>query len=98
MQHWVRDNSNRLIHRPLPNLNLNLEILKEMENTGNNNVEIGYTPLRDHFTPTTYAPTSCINMPEIGATHYEIQSSIIQMLPSFYGLSNEDPYKHLDEF
>ena len=64
----------------------------------NNNPEIGYTRLRDHFTPTTYAPTLCINMPQIGATHYEIKSSIIQMLPSFYGLSNEDPYKHLDEF
>ena len=29
---------------------------------------------------------------------YEIKFSIIQMLPSFYGLTNEDPYKHLDEF
>ena len=29
---------------------------------------------------------------------YEIRSSIIQMLPSFYRQMNEDPYKHLDEF
>ena len=32
------------------------------------------------------------------ALHYEIKSSIIQMLPSHYGLSNEDPYRHIDEF
>jgi hypothetical protein len=31
-------------------------------------------------------------------TNYEIKSSIIQMLSSFYGLNNEDPYKHIDEF
>ena len=37
-------------------------------------------------------------MPPIEATQYEIKSIIIQMLPSFYGLNNEDPYKHMDEF
>ena len=37
-------------------------------------------------------------MPPVEAAQYEIKSSIIQMLPSFYGLTNEDPYKHLDEF
>lgn len=30
--------------------------------------------------------------------NYEIKSSIIQMLPSLYGLNNEDPYQHIDEF
>ena len=28
----------------------------------------------------------------------QIKSSVIQMLPSFYGLSDEDPCKYLDEF
>ena len=37
-------------------------------------------------------------MPPVEATQYEIKSSTIQMLPSFYGLTNEDPYKHLDKF
>ena len=37
-------------------------------------------------------------MPPVEAAQYEIKSSIIQMLPSFYGLTNEDPYKHLNEF
>ncbi|XP_043717572.1 uncharacterized protein LOC122665485 [Telopea speciosissima] len=55
-------------------------------------------PLSDHFTPTAYQPQIGIRLPIIAATHYEIKSSIIQMLPSFYGHQNEEPYKHLDEF
>ena len=56
------------------------------------------TLLRDHYVPSTYMSPSCIQLPQITATHYEIKPSTIQMLPTFYGLSNEDPYKHLDEF
>jgi hypothetical protein len=54
--------------------------------------------LRDHYVPTTYTPSSSLQLPDITAAHYEIKPSNIQMLPSFYGLDNEDPYKHLDEF
>ncbi|XP_062166979.1 uncharacterized protein LOC133873272 [Alnus glutinosa] len=54
--------------------------------------------LRNHYVPTTYTPSSSLQLPDITAAHYEIKPSIIQMLPSFYGLDNEDPYKHLDEF
>jgi hypothetical protein len=32
------------------------------------------------------------------ATHYDIKSSIIQMMLSFHGLNNKDSYKHLNEF
>jgi hypothetical protein len=54
--------------------------------------------LRDHYVPTTYTPSSSLQLPNITAAHYEIKPSIIEMLPSFYGLNNEDSYKHLDEF
>ena len=54
--------------------------------------------LREYFTPSQYTYSPCIQMPPVEAAHYEIKSSTIQMLPSFYGLTNEDPYKHLDEF
>ena len=54
--------------------------------------------LKEYFTPSTYTYSPCIQVPPVEATQYEIKSSIIQMLPSFYGLSNEDPYKHLKEF
>ena len=55
-------------------------------------------PLREYFTPSTYTSPSCIRLPTVAAAQYEIRSSVIQMLPSFYGLRNENPYKHLDEF
>ncbi|KAF7800919.1 uncharacterized protein G2W53_044586 [Senna tora] len=43
-------------------------------------------------------PLVAPRLPEIGANQFEIKPSIIQMLPSFYGLSSENPYKHIDEF
>lgn len=55
-------------------------------------------PMNEYFAPTSYSTTSCIRIPNTNATNYEIKSSVIQLLPSFHGLSNEDPYKHLDEF
>ncbi|XP_062165001.1 uncharacterized protein LOC133871591 [Alnus glutinosa] len=54
--------------------------------------------LMDHYVPTTYTPSSSLQLPNITAAHYEIKPSIIQMLQSFYGLNNEDPYKYLDDF
>lgn len=54
-------------------------------------------PLKTHFVPTTYTNPSCLQMPVVTG-HYEIRPQTIQMLPSFYGKSNEDPYQHLNEF
>ena len=67
-----------------------------MENNENENIPVTM-PLRDHFIPTTYTLASCIHIPNVGAVQYEIKFSVIQMLPSYYVLNNEDPYKHLDE-
>ena len=78
------------------NLNLILENISEMENKRND--ESAHIPLKTHFIPSIYTPTSCINLPEIGASHYEIKSSTIEMLPTFYGLNNEDSNNHIDEF
>ncbi|KAF7812191.1 uncharacterized protein G2W53_033167 [Senna tora] len=55
-------------------------------------------PLKEYFTPSNYDSPSSTRLPEIGANQFEIKPSIIQMLPSFYGLSSESPYKHIDEF
>ena len=54
--------------------------------------------MKKYFIPSTYNPSTCIHLPDISASHYEIKSTTIQMLPSFYGNTNEDLYKHLDEF
>ena len=51
-------------------------------------------PMKEYFTPSTYTTAYCIRIPNTNANHYEIKSSIIQLLTSFYGLNNEDPYKH----
>ena len=55
-------------------------------------------PLLDHFTPGPYTSPSCIQHLEIVVPHFEIKSNVIQMLTHFYGLNNEDPYRHLDDF
>jgi hypothetical protein len=49
--------------------------------------------LRDHYLLSTYIFPSCLQLPNVTIANYEIKSNIIQMLPSFYGLYNEDPYK-----
>ncbi|CAN6462689.1 unnamed protein product [Victoria cruziana] len=54
--------------------------------------------LREFFIPTEYDRGVRGMGPHIGATHYEIKASTINMLPSFYGLASEHPCHHLDEF
>ena len=54
--------------------------------------------LKEHYTPSEYASPSCIQLPTVQATHYEIKPSTINLLPSFYGLNNGDPYNHIDDF
>lgn len=54
--------------------------------------------MKDYFMPNQYQPSFYVHAPQNQAVQYEITSSTIQMLPSFYDKTNEDPYKHLDEF
>ena len=54
--------------------------------------------MKDYFVSTNYSTPSCIQLSHTNANHYEIKSSVIKILPSYYGLTHEEPYKHLDEF
>ena len=54
--------------------------------------------IKEYFIPSIYNPSTYIHLPDILTSHYEIKSITIQMLPSFYRNTNEDPYKHLDKF
>ncbi|CAN6455319.1 unnamed protein product [Victoria cruziana] len=54
--------------------------------------------LREFFIPKRYDRGVGGMGPQIAANHYEIKASTINMLPSFHGLENEDPYRHLNEF
>ena len=53
--------------------------------------------MKEYFIPSIYNPSTCIHLSEIPVSHYKIKSTTIQMLPSFYRNTNEDPYKYLDK-
>ncbi|KAI5648393.1 hypothetical protein M9H77_34398 [Catharanthus roseus] len=53
--------------------------------------------LRKYFTPNTYNSPIGNRPLEIEANHFKIKASTIQMLPYFYGLDSENPYKHIDD-
>ncbi|CAL8112282.1 unnamed protein product [Prunus armeniaca] len=53
--------------------------------------------LEDYAQPVIPNSPSCILLPT-EARNYELKSSHFHMLPSFYGLPNEDPLSHIKEF
>jgi hypothetical protein len=53
--------------------------------------------LRNHYLPATYTSPTCLRLLDVMAAHYEIKPSTIQSLPSFLGLSTENPYDFLDD-
>jgi hypothetical protein len=59
---------------------------------------VPHVALQDHYIPPTYTTPSCLRLPEIMATHYEIKPSIIQTLSTFLGFTHENPYDFLSEF
>jgi hypothetical protein len=68
------------------------------ENTTDTMVGAPHVALQDHYIPPIYTTHSCLRLPDITATHYEIKPSTIQSLPTFLGLTHENPYDFLSEF
>jgi hypothetical protein len=68
------------------------------EHTTDTMVGANHIALQDHYIPPTYITHSCLRLPDITATHYEIKPSTIQSLPTFLGLTHENPYDFLNEF
>ncbi|CAL2239421.1 unnamed protein product [Prunus armeniaca] len=66
----------------------------EEEMAGNNDDN---RALEDYAQPVIPNLPSCILLPT-EARNYELKSSHFHMLPSFYGLPNEDPLSHIKEF
>lgn len=88
-----------------PKLNpLDLEIERTFHrnrrNTRNHSVGLAGQDraFKDYFNPLADPATSCIELPQIIANHFELKTGILNALPSFYGLDKEDPYNHLNEF
>jgi hypothetical protein len=61
------------------------------ESMGDNNP----MALRYHYLPITYTFPTCLRLPDVTAARYKIKPSTIQSLPSFIGLSIENPYDFL---
>jgi hypothetical protein len=60
---------------------------------------VDYTrSLRDLFAPVATISASCIVLTSTNATHFELMPHVIQLLHSFYGLDNENPYNHVKKF
>ncbi|RDX96160.1 hypothetical protein CR513_21218, partial [Mucuna pruriens] len=58
-----------------------------------------YRTLKELATPDVVYQPWCIQYPQLEpAQTYELKSGLIHLLPKFYGLVGEDPYKHLKEF
>jgi hypothetical protein len=56
------------------------------------------TSLRDLFAPVTTSSHLCIVLPPTNATYFDLKPHVIQLLPSFHGLDNENPYGHVKKF
>ncbi|XP_027155051.1 uncharacterized protein LOC113755192 [Coffea eugenioides] len=55
--------------------------------------------LRELATPDLTHQPLCITFPTLAEnTSFELKSGLIQFLPSFHGLSGEEPHKHVKEF
>ncbi|XP_051150173.1 uncharacterized protein LOC127264715 [Andrographis paniculata] len=55
--------------------------------------------LRELAVPDLAQQPLCINFPTLNNTiAFELKSGLIHLLPSFHGLADEEPHKHLQEF
>ncbi|XP_027155437.1 uncharacterized protein LOC113755706 [Coffea eugenioides] len=55
--------------------------------------------LRELATPDLTHQPLCITFPTLAEnTSFDLKSGLIQLLPSFHGLSGEEPHKHVKEF
>jgi hypothetical protein len=84
----------------------NLSLLKNSESESEKSVEMGKLlgnrdpsrTLRELFAPITTNIPPCLVLPATNATHFDLKPNVIQILPTFSGLENEDPYAHVKEF
>jgi hypothetical protein len=84
----------------------NLSLLKSSEFESEKPIEMGEPlrnkdppkTLRELFAPITTNTPSCIVLPVTNANHFDLKPNVIQIIPTFNGLENEDPYAHVNEF
>ena len=95
----------------LPNLEpINLELEKTLRThkhvviKGKTEMDLQQQPppqemlFKDYFSPLANLSTSCIRYSNVAIRSFELKPSVLNCLPTFYGLENEDPYNHLNDF
>ena len=55
-------------------------------------------PFKDYFSPLANLSKSCIRYLNVAAMSFKLKPSVLNCLPTFYDLENEDPYNHLNDF
>ncbi|KAL5577937.1 hypothetical protein UlMin_019636 [Ulmus minor] len=73
------------------------ENLMNFDNMANNNNENAIRTLKDYLHPNRTATPSCIMFPH-NAQLPEFKPGMMQLLPTFHGLENANPYVHIREF
>ena len=63
----------------------------------NNNNKNAIRTLKDYLHPSWTTTSSCIMFP-LNAQLPEFKQGMIQLLPTFHGLENANPYVHIREF
>ncbi|KAJ0083264.1 hypothetical protein Patl1_29973 [Pistacia atlantica] len=86
------ESSPRLNHSAHPN-----EDLRNFNNMANDNDENAVRTLKDYLQPSRTATPSCIMFPP-NVQLPEFKPGMIQLLPTFHGLENANPYVHIREF
>ena len=92
--------SSHAIKIPLdPEIDRTFHILKRnTHNSEKEKIEImANKSLKELASPDLNHQPLCIDYPDLDAS-FELRSGLIHLLPTFRGLSGEDPHKHLKEF
>ena len=100
MRAWERDKDKRLVRKSLGStIDCTIEILDSAGSPLKMEEQVVHNKtLMEYFSPAIANTPSCIVLPQTTATHFELKSAILQLLPSFYGMEREDPYMHIKEF
>ena len=94
----VNENSTRTLESEKVEVDSPEEVLNAR---GKDNSNLAHQPMAQMIRQLAEAPTEqpplCIAYPTMD-TDFELKSGLIQLLPTFRGLQNENPHKHLKEF
>ena len=93
----VKETSSSKSIESSPGFNIMAKLSKESESEQEKIENMVNKSLKELATPDLNHQPLCIDYPDLDAS-FELRSGSIHLLPSFHGLTGEDPHKHLKEF